>query len=117
MARFWVPEYGSAENAEQFAFLRKYSPYHNVKEGKDYPAVLVTTADTDDRVVPGHSFKYAAAIQEAQAGEAPVLIRIETRAGHSAGAPTDKIIESYADQWAFLVDNLNMQLPEGYGEQ
>ena len=79
--------------------------------------MLVTTADTDDRVVPGHSFKYTAAIQEAQAGEAPVLIRIETRSGHGSGASTDMVINSYSDQWAFLVDNLNMQLPEGYGEE
>ena len=78
--------------------------------------MLVTTADTDDRVVPGHSFKYAAAIQAAQAGDAPVLIRIETRAGHGAGVPTTKVIEDYADRWAFLVDNLDMTLPEGYGK-
>ncbi len=80
------------------------------------PAILVTTADTDDRVVPDHSFKYAAAIQSAQAGDAPVLIRIETRAGHGAGVPTDKIIQQYSDRWAFLVRNLDMRLPEGYGE-
>jgi prolyl oligopeptidase len=78
--------------------------------------VLITTADTDDRVVPGHSFKYAAAIQAAQAGSAPVLIRIETRAGHGAGVPTAKVIEDYADRWAFLVENLDMTLPEGYGK-
>ena len=77
--------------------------------------MLVTTADTDDRVVPGHSFKYAAALQAAQGGDAPVLIRIETRAGHGAGVPTDKVIEEYADRWAFLVEALNMTLPEGYG--
>ncbi|MCH8227976.1 MAG: S9 family peptidase, partial [Proteobacteria bacterium] len=77
---------------------------------------LVATADTDDRVVPGHSFKYAAAIQSAQAGDAPVLIRIQTRAGHGAGIPTDKIIQQYADFWAFLVRNLDMSLPQGYGE-
>jgi len=114
--RFWTDDYGSADNPEEFAALRAYSPYHNIKKGTEYPAVLVTTADTDDRVVPGHSFKYAAAIQEAQAGDAPVLIRIETRAGHGAGVPTDKVIEDYADRWAFLVRNLDMRLPEGYGE-
>ena len=113
--RFWVDDYGSAENPEEFKALRAYSPYHNLEPGTDYPAVLVTTADTDDRVVPGHSFKYAAALQAAHAGEDPVLIRIETRAGHGAGKPTDKIIEEYADRWAFLVDNLDVQLPEGYG--
>lgn len=114
--RFWTDDYGSADNPEEFAALYAYSPYHNIKPGTEYPAVLVTTADTDDRVVPSHSFKYAAAIQEAQAGDAPVLIRIETRAGHGAGVPTEKVIEDYADRWAFLVRNLDMQLPEGYGE-
>jgi len=113
--RFWVDDYGSAENAGEFEALYAYSPYHNIRKGTEYPAVLVTTADTDDRVVPGHSFKYAAALQEAQAGDAPVLIRIETRAGHGAGTPTDKAIEAYADRWAFLVDNLRMRLPEGFG--
>ncbi len=113
--RFWVDDYGSADDPEEFEALYAYSPYHNVRAGTDYPAVLVTTADTDDRVVPGHSFKYAAALQEAQGGDAPVLIRIETRAGHGAGTPTDKAIEAYADRWAFLVDNLDMRLPEGFG--
>ena len=113
--RFWVDDYGSSENPEEFDALYAYSPYHNVKPGADYPAVLVTTADTDDRVVPGHSFKYAAAMQKAQGGEAPILIRIETRAGHGAGKPTDMIIKDYADRWAFLVRNLGMKLPEGYG--
>lgn len=114
--RFWTDDYGSADNPEEFKALYAYSPYHNVKAGTEYPAILVTTADTDDRVVPGHSFKYAAAIQKAQGGDAPVLIRIETRAGHGAGVPTEKVIEDYADRWAFLVRNLDMRLPEGYGE-
>jgi prolyl oligopeptidase len=114
--RFWTDDYGSADNPEEFEALLAYSPYHNIKKGTEYPAILVTTADTDDRVVPGHSFKYAAAIQAAQGGDAPVLIRVETRAGHGAGVPTEKVIESYADQWAFLVRNLDMRLPEGYGE-
>ena len=114
--RFWTDDYGSADNPDEFAALRAYSPYHNIREGAEYPAILVTTADTDDRVVPGHSFKYAAAIQRAQGGDAPVLIRIETRAGHGAGVPTEKVIEDYADRWAFLVRNLDMRLPEGYGE-
>jgi len=114
--RFWTDDYGSSDNPEEFEALRAYSPYHNVRKGTEYPAILVTTADTDDRVVPGHSFKYAAAIQEAQSGDAPVLIRIETRAGHGAGVPTEKVIEDYADRWAFLVRNLDMRLPEGYGE-
>ncbi len=114
--RFWTDDYGSADNPDEFVALRAYSPYHNIRNGAEYPAILVTTADTDDRVVPGHSFKYAAAIQRAQGGDAPVLIRIETRAGHGAGVPTDKVIEDYADRWAFLVRNLDMRLPEGYGE-
>ena len=113
--RFWVDDYGSADNPEEFQALYAYSPYHNIRDGTDYPAVLVTTADTDDRVVPGHSFKYAARLQEAQAGPAPTLIRIETRAGHGAGTPTAKIIEDYADRWAFLVENLDVELSEGYG--
>lgn len=112
--RYWVDDYGSAEDPEEFRALFAYSPYHNVRPGADYPAILVTTADTDDRVVPAHSFKYAAALQAAQAGAAPVLIRIETRAGHGAGTPTDKQIEAYADRWAFLVENLRMQVPERY---
>ena len=114
--RFWVDDYGSSDNPEEFEALYAYSPYHNAKEGTEYPAILVTTADTDDRVVPGHSFKYAAAMQKAQAGSAPILIRIETRAGHGSGKPTEMIIEDYTDRWAFLVENLDMQLPEGYGE-
>ncbi|MBI2423719.1 MAG: S9 family peptidase [Candidatus Hydrogenedentes bacterium] len=100
--RFWVDDYGSADSAEEFPALHAYSPYHNLKEGVRYPATLVTTADTDDRVVPGHSFKFAAALQRAQADpERPVLIRIETRAGHGAGKPTSKRIAEVADQYAF----------------
>jgi len=112
--RFWVDDYGSPEDPEQFRALLAYSPYHNVEPGTEYPAVLITTADTDDRVVPAHSFKYAAAMQAAQAGSAPVLIRIETRAGHGAGKPTDMIIQEYADQWAFLAHNLGMAMPADY---
>jgi prolyl oligopeptidase len=103
----WVSDYGSPDDPEQFRFLRAYSPLHNLVPGTRYPAVLVTTADHDDRVVPGHSFKYAAALQAAQAGDAPVLIRVETRAGHGAGKPTAKIIEEQADRWAFLIENLD----------
>lgn len=114
--RFWVDDYGSSDNPEEFEALHAYSPYHNIREGAEYPAVMVTTADTDDRVVPGHSFKYAARLQQAQGGEAPILIRIETRAGHGAGTPTEMIIDDYADRWAFLVKNLGMRLPEGYDD-
>lgn len=113
--RFWTDDYGSSDNPEEFEALLKYSPIHNVRSDVPYPPILITTADTDDRVVPGHSFKYAAAMQAAQSGDAPVLIRIETRAGHGAGVPTEKVIEEYADRWAFLVENLDMRLPEGYG--
>lgn len=107
--RFWVDDYGSADDPEQFKSIFAYSPCQNLKPGKKYPATLVTTADTDDRVVPGHSFKFAAALQAAQAGDSPTLIRIETRAGHGAGKPTSKIIEEVSDQWAFLVKTLGMK--------
>ena len=108
--RFWTDDYGSADVAEEFTALQKYSPYHNLKGGTQYPATLITTADTDDRVVPGHSFKFAAQLQACQSGTAPTLIRIETRAGHGAGKPTAKIIEEASDQWAFLVKTLGMHV-------
>ena len=107
----WVTEYGSADSVAQFPALYRYSPIHNMKPRTKYPPTLITTADHDDRVVPGHSFKYAATLQTTQAGPAPVLIRIETKAGHGAGKPTAKIIEEQTDRWAFLVHNLRMQLP------
>jgi prolyl oligopeptidase len=105
----WVPEYGSSENPEEFKTLYAYSPLHNLKPGTAYPATLITTADHDDRVVPAHSFKFAAALQAAHDGESPVLIRIETKAGHGAGKPTAKIIEEVADKWAFLVKTLGVE--------
>ncbi len=109
--RFWVDDYGSSDNPEEFKAQFAYSPYHALlREGKrKYPATLVTTADTDDRVVPGHSFKFIAALQAMQTADAPVLARIETKAGHGAGKPTAKIIEEVADQWAFLVKNLDFK--------
>jgi prolyl oligopeptidase len=107
----WVSEYGSSDVAEQFQTLLKYSPLHNLKPGTKYPATMVTTADHDDRVVPGHSFKYAATLQAAQAAEKPTLIRIETRAGHGAGTPTTKLIETAADVLAFLMATLDMKTP------
>ena len=107
----WVTEYGSADSVGHFPFLYRYSPIHNIKPGTHYPPTLITTADHDDRVVPGHSFKYAATLQAAQGGSEPVLIRIETKAGHGAGKPTAKVIEEQTDRWAFLVHNLHMQLP------
>lgn len=99
----WAYDYGTAQDSkEMFEYLYGYSPYHNLRPGTDYPATLVTTADHDDRVVPAHSFKFAARLQEYHAGDDPVLIRIETKAGHGAGKPTSKIIEEQADKWAFF---------------
>ncbi|MEH1943587.1 MAG: prolyl oligopeptidase family serine peptidase [Nostoc sp.] len=106
----WTSEYGSADNSEEFPALYAYSPLHNIKPNTAYPATLITTADHDDRVVPAHSFKFAAALQEAHAGDTPTLIRIETKAGHGAGKPTAKIIEEAADKWAFLVRTLNVEV-------
>lgn len=100
--RYWVDDYGYPSKEADWRVLRSYSPYHNIRAGVDYPAVLVTTADTDDRVVPGHSFKYTAALQAARAGSKPHLIRIETRAGHGSGKPTDKVVAENADILAFL---------------
>jgi prolyl oligopeptidase len=107
----WVSDYGSSDNAEEFKALYAYSPLHNIKPGTCYPPTLVTTADHDDRVVPSHSFKFAATMQAAQGCANPVLIRIETRAGHGAGKPTSKQIEEVADRWGFLVRALNMNVP------
>ncbi|MEH1928204.1 prolyl oligopeptidase family serine peptidase [Nostoc sp.] len=106
----WTSEYGSADNPEEFPALYAYSPLHNIKPDTAYPATLITTADHDDRVVPAHSFKFAAALQEAHTGNAPTLIRIETKAGHGAGKPTAKIIEEAADKWAFLVRTLDVEV-------
>lgn len=111
----WIPEYGSSEQSEEmFRYLLSYSPYHNLKPGTEYPATLITTADHDDRVVPAHSFKFAARLQKCQAGNKPVLIRIETDAGHGAGKPTSKIIDEQADIYSFLFYNTNT--PVKYGE-
>jgi len=100
--RYWVDDYGVPAKEADFRNLLTYSPYHNVRAGTDYPAILVTTADTDDRVVPGHSFKYTAALQAVDLGDRPHLARIETRAGHGSGKPTDKVIEETADLWSFI---------------
>ncbi len=108
----WTSDYGSADNPEEFKALYAYSPLHNVKPGTSYPATLITTADHDDRVYPAHSFKFAATMQAAQSGPNPVLIRIETKAGHGAGKPTSKQIEEAADRWAFLVKNLHMSVED-----
>ena len=110
----WAYDYGTAdESSAMFSYLRGYSPYHNLKKGVDYPATLVTTGDHDDRVVPAHSFKFAAGLQAAHAGTRPVLIRIETKAGHGAGKPTAMVIEEQADKWAFTFFNMNA--PVKYG--
>lgn len=105
----WASDYGTSDDPEQFATLLKYSPLHNTKPGTHYPPTLITTGDHDDRVVPAHSFKFAAALQEAQGGPAPILIRIETRAGHGRGKPTTMVIEEKADIYAFLVRALDMK--------
>jgi prolyl oligopeptidase len=104
----WTSDYGSSDNADEFKALIKYSPLHNLKTGTCYPATLITTADHDDRVVPAHSFKFAAAAQAAQGGSKPVLIRIDVKAGHGAGKPTAKQIDEVADRWGFLTRSLNM---------
>lgn len=104
----WVSDYGSPEDLEEFQALLAYSPYHNLQPGTAYPPTLIATGDHDDRVFPGHSFKFAAALQAAQGGEAATLIRIETKAGHGAGKPTSKLIEEAADLYAFLVYALDM---------
>jgi prolyl oligopeptidase len=106
----WTSDYGSSDSPEDFKALYAYSPLHNLKPGTRYPPTLIATSDHDDRVVPGHSFKFAATMQADQAGPAPVLIRIETKAGHGAGKPISKIIDEMADSWGFLGHNLNMQV-------
>jgi prolyl oligopeptidase len=115
--RFWVDDYGSPQDPELFDVLYAYSPYHNIPEagpdGGDYPATLITTGDTDDRVVPGHSFKYAAALQAAETGDAPTLIRVETSAGHGSGTPVSKLINEAADRWAFIAYHTGLVVEGG----
>ncbi|MGE3822389.1 MAG: prolyl oligopeptidase family protein, partial [Isosphaeraceae bacterium] len=108
IARNWVPEYGSSEDEAAFAWLSAYSPYHNVKPGTQYPAVLVTTGESDTRVEPMHAYKMAARLQNATASERPVLLRVELKAGHGAGKPLTKRIEEDADKWTFLFEQLGM---------
>ena len=103
----WVSDYGSPEDPDEFKTLRGYSPYHNISDERSYPPTMVMTGDHDDRVFPAHSFKFGAALQKAQAGEAPILIRIETRAGHGAGKPTAKLIEEFSDMWTFARMHMN----------
>jgi prolyl oligopeptidase len=106
----WTSDYGSSDNAEDFKWLYAYSPLQNLKPGTKYPPTMISTSDHDDRVVPGHSFKFAATMQADQAGPAPVLIRIETKAGHGAGKPISKVIDETADAWGFVAHNLNMKV-------
>src|SRR5699024_11262883 len=106
----WAYDYGTAEDSEEmFAYLKGYSPVHNVKEGTEYPATMVTTGDHDDRVVPAHSFKYAAELQEKQAGDNPVLIRIEVDAGHGAGTPVRKQTQQKADEISISLYNMGIE--------
>jgi prolyl oligopeptidase len=104
----WVPEYGSSDNPEQFKNLLQFSPLHNIKDGVSYPATLVTTADHDDRVVPAHSFKYIARLQEKGAPTNPYLIRVAVKAGHGAGKSTAQQIEEATDIWAFVYKNMGI---------
>ena len=113
-----MPEYGSAEASKaEFDYLRAYSPLHNLAPDNCYPATLVMTADHDDRVVPAHSFKFAAELQRVQACAKPTLIRIETSAGHGAGKPTSKIIEEQADIWSFVFDRMGVTPDYAMGEE
>jgi prolyl oligopeptidase len=111
VGRAWISDFGSPDDPEQYRWIRAYSPLHNIRAGESYPPTLVLTGDHDDRVVPGHSFKFAAAMQAAQGGDAPVLIRIETSAGHGAGKPTSKILAEDADVLAFLRRALRLTSP------
>jgi len=106
----WIPEYGSSDDPEMFKVLRAYSPLHNIQAGTEYPPTLVMTGDHDDRVLPGHSYKFAATLQRAQGGSAPILLRVDTKAGHGAGKPTAKRIDEAADVWAFLVRALGVRI-------
>lgn len=113
----WIGEYGSPAKEVDFRVLRSYSPYHNVKAGTRYPAILVTTADADNRVVPAHSFKYAAALQAAGLGPKPRLLRVDRRAGHGAGKPTSKVIEEAADMLAFAAHWTGLKVADGPGDR
>jgi len=111
----WESDYGSVKDAAEFKAIHAYSPLHNIKPGQPYPATLVTTAERDDRVFPAHSFKFAAALQQAYEGSKPMLIRIDTRAGHGSGKPTSKLIEEWADIFAFLAKTLEVKVPDSFG--
>jgi prolyl oligopeptidase len=107
----WAGEYGDSEQSKKsFENLYAYSPLHNIKEGEEYPATMVTTADHDDRVVPAHSFKFISTLQDKHSGDNPVLIRIDVDAGHGAGKPTSKTIEEWADIWSFVLWNVDAEV-------
>ena len=111
IARLWIPEYGSADDATQIEWLRAYSPYHRVVDGTPYPAVLLATAESDTRVDPMHARKMAARLQAATSSEHPVLLRLESKAGHGAGKPVSKLIEELTDVWSFVSSELGVQPP------
>jgi prolyl oligopeptidase len=108
IAQLWIPEYGSSEDPEQFKWLYAYSPYHHVKDGTRYPAVLIHTAESDTRVDPMHARKMTARLQAATAGAGPVLLRLESKAGHGAGKPLGKVIDQLTDEWSFLFSQLGL---------
>jgi prolyl oligopeptidase len=108
IARLWIPEYGSADDPVQFKWLKAYSPFHNVKDGVKYPAVLLATAESDTRVDPLHARKMAARLQAATVSDHPVLLRLESRAGHGAGKPVSKVLEELVDTWSFVMAELNV---------
>jgi prolyl oligopeptidase len=110
VARLWIPEYGSSDDPEQFKYLLKYSPYHNVKDGAMYPAVLLDTAESDSRVAPLHARKMAARLQAATASGRPVLLRLESKAGHGVGKPVTKLIDQYSDVWTFVFKQLGVKI-------
>lgn len=112
VGRYWISEYGNPENSEDFKFMIKYSPLHNVKENINYPPLLVTTGDTDDRVVPSHAYKFVATLQEKYKGRNPILLRVETKAGHGAGKPTSKVIEEQSDIYSFILKSINFDLED-----
>jgi prolyl oligopeptidase len=112
VGRYWISEYGNPEDPEHFNFIIKYSPLHNIKENVDYPPLLVTTGDTDDRVVPSHAYKFIATLQEKYKGKNPLMLRVETKAGHGAGKPTSKLIEEQSDIYSFILKSFNFELEE-----
>jgi prolyl oligopeptidase len=110
IARLWIPEYGSADDPEQFRWLRAYSPYHQVRDGTAYPAVLLATAESDSRVDPLHARKMTARLQAASSSGRPVLLRLESRAGHGAGKPLSKVLEELTDTWSFVFWELGVEV-------